>query len=63
MAETAGTMVSGILDGLDEDDRRALRARMQRKRFAKGEVIFNEGDSGEVLHLIEKGHVSLRVAT
>jgi CRP/FNR family transcriptional regulator, cyclic AMP receptor protein len=63
MAEAAGTMVSGILDGLDEDDRRALRARMQRKRFAKGEVIFHEGDSGEVLHLIEKGHVSLRVAT
>ena len=63
MAESAGTMVSGILDGLDEDDRRALRARMQRKRFAKGEVIFHEGDSGEVLHLIEKGHVSLRVAT
>jgi CRP/FNR family transcriptional regulator, cyclic AMP receptor protein len=63
MVESAGTMVSGILDGLDEDDRRALLARMRRKRFTKGEVVFHEGDSGEVLHLIERGHVSVRVAT
>lgn len=63
MVESAGTMVSGILDGLDDDDRRALLARMHRKHFAKGEVVFHEGDSGEVLHLIEAGHVSVRVAT
>lgn len=63
MVEPVGTMVSGILEGLDDDDRRALLARMRRMRFAKGEVIFHEGDSGEVLHLIETGHVSLRVDT
>jgi CRP/FNR family cyclic AMP-dependent transcriptional regulator len=63
MVETAGTMVSGILDGLDAEDRRALLARMRRKHFAKGDVIFYEGDSGEVLHLIDEGHVSVRVAT
>ncbi len=63
MVESTGTMVSGILDGLDDHDRRALLARMRRTRFTKGEVVFHEGDPGAVLHLIVKGHVSLRVAT
>lgn len=58
-----GTMASGILDGLTADKRRALLARMRRKRFARREVIFHEGDPGDTVHLIVKGHVSLRVAT
>ena len=53
----------GILDGLAADERRALLARMHRKRFAKGEVIFHEGDPGDTLHLIAKGHVSVQVTT
>lgn len=36
---------------------------MRRKRFAKGEVIFHEGDPGDTLHLIVKGHVSVQVTT
>jgi CRP-like cAMP-binding protein len=48
---------------LDDDARRALRVRMRRRRFAKGEVIFHEGDPGDALHLIEKGHVALKIAT
>lgn len=59
----AGSTASVILDGLSLDERRALLARMRRKHFAKGEVVFHEGDAGDVLHLIVRGHVSLRVAT
>lgn len=59
----AGSTASVILDGLSLDERRALLARMRRKQFAKGEVVFHEGDAGDVLHLIVHGHVSLRVAT
>ena len=58
-----GTMASGILDPLSPDKRRALLARMRRKRFARREVIFHEGDPGDTVHIIVKGHVSLRVAT
>ncbi|MGZ4689622.1 MAG: Crp/Fnr family transcriptional regulator [Acidimicrobiia bacterium] len=54
---------SGILQGLDDEERRAVLARMRRKRYAKGEVIFHEGDPGDMLHLIVKGHVSIQVTT
>ncbi len=57
------TKHSGVLDGLSAADRRAVLARMHRKRFAKGEVVFHEGDPGDTLHLIVKGHVSVRVTT
>jgi CRP-like cAMP-binding protein len=59
----AGSTASVILDGLADFERRALLARMRRKHYSKGEVIFHEGDVGDVLHIIVKGHVSLRVAT
>lgn len=56
-------MATGILHQLEASDRRALLARMQRRRFAKGEVIFHEGDPGDTLHLIAKGHVSVQITT
>lgn len=56
-------MDAGILDQLGPDERRTLLARMHRKRFAKGEVIFHEGDPADALHLIAKGHVSVKVTT
>jgi CRP/FNR family cyclic AMP-dependent transcriptional regulator len=56
-------MASGILDRLAPAERRTLLSRMHRKRFAKGEVIFHEGDPGDTLHLIAKGHVSVQVTT
>jgi CRP-like cAMP-binding protein len=59
----AGSTASVILDGLADFERRALLARMRRKQYSKGEVVFHEGDAGDVLHIIVRGHVSLRVAT
>jgi CRP-like cAMP-binding protein len=56
-------VAAGILDGLDADARRAVVARMHRKRYARGEVVFHEGDAGDALHVIVKGHVSLKVTT
>jgi CRP-like cAMP-binding protein len=55
--------VSPLLDLLDPDERRALVAATRRHRYAKGEVIFHEGDPGDALHVIEKGHVAIRVTT
>ena len=53
----------GLFGGLDDEVRRAVWARMRRRRFARGEVIFHEGDPGDALHHIVKGHVSVRVST
>ncbi|HZI44401.1 MAG TPA: Crp/Fnr family transcriptional regulator [Ilumatobacter sp.] len=56
-------MSEGLFGGLDDDARRAVWTLMRRRRFARGEVIFHEGDPGDALHLIVKGHVSVRTST
>jgi CRP/FNR family cyclic AMP-dependent transcriptional regulator len=52
-----------LLDVLPADDRQQLLAHARRRRFARNEVIFHEGDPGNALHLVGKGHVALRVHT
>jgi len=54
---------AGLFGGLDDDARRALWAQMRRRRFARGEIIFHEGDPGDSLHHIVKGHVSVKTST
>ena len=61
--KNAPPWVEGLFGGLDDDARRAVWAHMRRRRFARGEVIFHEGDPGDALHHIVKGHVSVRVST
>lgn len=46
--------------GLDE---RALRAACRRRRYSRNEVIFHEGDPAGALHLIDAGHVAIRLTT
>jgi CRP/FNR family transcriptional regulator, cyclic AMP receptor protein len=46
--------------GLDE---RELRKACRRRRYARGEVIFHEGDPAGPLHLVEVGHVAIRLTT
>jgi CRP/FNR family cyclic AMP-dependent transcriptional regulator len=52
-----------ILDVLPEPARRELLARARRRRFAHQEVLFHEGDPGDSLHLVSRGHVALRIHT
>ncbi|HEY7134168.1 MAG TPA: Crp/Fnr family transcriptional regulator [Acidimicrobiia bacterium] len=52
-----------LLEPLPADTRRELLARARRRRFAAGEVIFHEGDPGDAMHLLAKGHVAIRVTT
>jgi CRP-like cAMP-binding protein len=46
--------------GLDERD---LRAACRRRRYARNEVIFHEGDPAGALHLIDTGRVAIRLTT
>lgn len=41
----------------------ALRQRMVRRRYGKDEPIFHEGESGDTLHVIDKGRVIVEVST
>jgi CRP-like cAMP-binding protein len=52
-----------LLDTLNEADRREILAVCRRRKFARGEVVFHEGDPGDTLHLIAKGHVAVRTTT
>ncbi|MDQ1454978.1 MAG: family transcriptional regulator, cyclic receptor protein [Actinomycetota bacterium] len=52
-----------LLDVLSEPDRRELLARARRRRFARHEVLFHEGDPGDSLHLVSRGHIALRIHT
>ena len=48
---------------LAEGDRRAVLQSTTRRKFRKGDTIFHEGDPGDSLHMIERGHVAVRVST
>ena len=52
-----------MLAVLTEADRRELLQLARRRRFARGEVIFHEGDPGDTMHLVAQGHVAVRATT
>lgn len=52
-----------LLRPLTEEERREVLRRARRRRFRRGEVLFHEGDPGDTLHLIDSGHVAMRVTT
>lgn len=52
-----------LLDPLPPDQRRQLLAAGRLRRFARKEVIFHEGDPGDTLHLVQRGHVAVRITT
>jgi CRP-like cAMP-binding protein len=44
-------------------DERELRAACRRRRYARGETIFHEGDPAGALHLLDAGHVAVKLTT
>lgn len=52
-----------LLRGLTEADRRAVLSRARRHTFARGEVLFHEGDPADSIHFIAEGRVMARRAT
>ena len=56
-------MQFALLDGLDDPERRELLAAARRRRFARREVVFHEGDPGDSVHLVVSGHLAVRVTT
>lgn len=52
-----------LLDGLPDGDTRAVLAASRRRKYRRNEPICREGEPGDTLHLIDKGHVAIRAAT
>jgi CRP-like cAMP-binding protein len=52
-----------FLEGVPEADRRRLLAATSRRRFARREVLFHEGDPGDSVHLLDRGRVAVRITT
>jgi CRP-like cAMP-binding protein len=52
-----------LLRPLNEEDRRRVLAAASRHRYGRGEAIFREGDPGDSLHLLDKGHVAVQMTT
>lgn len=56
-------MRSRLLDVLDEAERSAVLKATRRRVFKRNDVVFHDGDPGDTLHLIVKGHFAVRVTT
>ncbi len=52
-----------LFDAVSAEETRAFLALARRRKFARGEVVFHEADPGDTLHLIDHGHVAVRVTT
>ena len=52
-----------LFASLAPDDLAVLAGNLQRRRYARGQVIFRQGDAGASLYLIEEGLVKIAVST
>jgi CRP/FNR family cyclic AMP-dependent transcriptional regulator len=52
-----------LFAGLDDAEQRELNARLRRRRYRKGEMVFLRGDLGRDLFLIESGAVKICLTT
>ncbi len=50
-----------ILRSLDETQRRDVLRAMVRRKFRNGDTLFHQGDPGDSVHLLDRGHVAIRV--
>jgi D-lactate dehydrogenase len=50
---------TAVFSSLSEDNLRLLQERLQRRVFAAGELLCREGETGDLLFLIESGEVSV----
>lgn len=52
-----------IFEQLGSDDLEQLSSLVRTRRYAKGEVIFHQGDVGTCLYVIRKGEVAIRLSS
>ena len=50
-----------IFDGLKPEDLKALGSSLVERKFAAGDLIMNQGDSGTSMFIVAKGHVNIHL--
>ena len=63
MTITAATVRSTLLDSLAAPEREALMSRLHPRRYKRGQAVFNDGDHGECLYLVQSGRLDVQVTT
>jgi CRP/FNR family cyclic AMP-dependent transcriptional regulator len=48
-----------LFQGLNDEDREALAARLTEKTFKAGDVVFSQGDEGSSMYLVQSGSVQI----
>lgn len=56
-------MAGDVLGGLADEHRLLVLSRTTRRSFAKGDVLFFEGEVGDTLHLLQTGTVAVQTST
>ena len=56
-------MRSDLFDGIDEEELRGILSGFTRRKFARGEVVFHEGDPADTLHLVARGYFAAQTTT
>ena len=51
-----------LFQSLSDDDREALGARMSERLYRAGELVFNQGDAGSSMYLVQSGAVRIFLA-
>jgi CRP-like cAMP-binding protein len=59
----SAAVVTGLLEVLGDVDRRSVLSTMTRRSYRKGDTLYFEGDPGDSLHVLQKGHVAVKVST
>lgn len=52
-----------ILQPLDDAQRRAVLQSAVRRRYRNGDSLFHQGDPGDSFHMLDKGHVAVRIGS
>ena len=52
-----------LLQELSDEERRAVLSRARRRTFARGEILFHEGDPADTVHFVAEGRVMARRTT
>jgi CRP/FNR family transcriptional regulator, cyclic AMP receptor protein len=64
MAHVTGNPTgSALLDVLNPADRAAITARLRPRWFRRGQVVFNDGDRGDSLFLVQSGRLDVQLTT
>lgn len=57
------TVRSSLLDVLEPAERDALEARLRPRHYKRGQAVFNDGDRGDCLYLVQAGRIDVQVTT